>query len=471
MKNTSRKFIVLCLIISSYASAQTEGTLFFMNSLPQVVYVNPAFVPKYKISVGLPGSSIMTGFSNNGFKVKDFISKENGIVTANLNNLYSNLKDKNYITQSAQIDLLRVSLRVNSKLYLTYNSSIKIFNRLMLPKDIMGILVEGTTPFIGSSANAAPKIESLAWMEHAVGGAYSINDKLKIGARVKLLSGIVNATTKNSELKLAVDNDTYAITMSGSMDVRTSGIQNIDRAQFGNIFKNTGFGIDVGATYQLLKKLSLSASITDLGFIKWKNDTYGYTLDKATAKYTFKGIDLGEVFNGNSSYLNSVGDSIQKNFEPKEGVIGSYKSSTPTKIYAGGTYEIVKNFSAGVVLHSEMFRGRTSAGATLGVVKNFGKWFTLSGTYTMANNSYNNIGLGTSLNLSPFQFYLVGDNVLRMAFSGKEINNFVNSTKQFNIRAGLNIVFKWDKGEPKGSYNQNPETKKRNKKQAGLRSK
>ena len=451
--------------------AQNEGTLYFMNSLPQGVYLNPAFVPKYKVSIGLPGSSVFVSYTNNGFNYNDIAKQDGDVVTADLDKLYSSLKDKNYITQTGQVDALRLSVKVGPQLYLTYNSTVKIYSRQMLPKDLTGIFIKGNAPFIGSSATLAPEAEAFALVEHGLGGAFTVNKDLVIGVRAKWLKGIAGATTEKSTLNLTVDESNYALTVQGNLDLRTSGIQSVnsDDFDFGNDYKNflknNGFAVDLGATYRFLDRINVSLSVTDLGYIKWKNDTYSYTLDPDKAKYTFAGIDLNEAFNGNDEDLLGTIDSLEYYFEPEEKTIASYSTSIPTKIYLGGNFEIRRNFTAGIVVYSEIFRGRTSIGTTLGLTKNFGKRFTASGTYTISNNSYNNIGLGTSLNLPPFQLYLVGDNILRAAFSGKELNNFVNSTQVFNLRLGLNLVFGWDKGPDKlGGYRPSPSYKSKRKK-------
>ena len=450
-------------------SSQTEGTMYFMNSLPQTIYLNPAFVPKYKVSVGIPGSSIFINYSNSGFRYNDIIKKDGDAIIADLDKLYSNLKEKNYITQAAQVDAFRISLKVSPRIYLTYNSTAKIYNRQMLPKDLVGIFIKGNAPFIGSSATLAPEAESMALVEHALGGAYTVNKDLVIGARIKWYKGIVNGTTHTSTFNLTVDEANYALTLEGEMDVRTSGIHGGDDFDFENDYrnylKNNGFGIDLGATYRFFDRINVSLSITDLGYIKWTNDTYGYILDPDKARYTFSGIDLNEVLNGNDDYLSGVSDSLENYFKPEEKTIGSYSTTMPTKIYLGGNYEIRRNFTAGIVAYSEIFNGRTSIGTTLGLTKNFGKRFTASGTYTISNNSYNNIGLGTSLNLPPFQLYLVGDNILTAAFSGKELNKFINNTQVFNLRIGLNLVFGWDKSPDKlGGFQPSPGYKSKKKK-------
>src|SRR5690349_8564514 len=218
---------LLSFLFSFSVLAQNEGTLYFMNSLPQVTYVNPAFVPKYKVSIGLPGSSIMLSYANSGFSYDDFATKKDGVASADLDKLYANMKDKNYISQAVQVDLTRLSIKMGPRFYFTYNTSAKIYNRFMIPKDLTGIFIKGTTPFIGGTATLAPEAESMAFLEHAIGGAYTVNKDLVIGARVKWLKGVANATTESAQLNLSVDETNYALTVQGDMDVRTSGINNL----------------------------------------------------------------------------------------------------------------------------------------------------------------------------------------------------------------------------------------------------
>jgi hypothetical protein len=469
---------LLPFLFSFSVLAQNEGTLYFMNSLPQVAYVNPAFVPKYKVSIGLPGSSIMLSYANSGFSYNDFATNKDGVVSADLDKLYANMKDKNYISQAVQVDLTRLSIKMGPRFYFTYNSTAKVYNRFMLPKDLTGIFIKGTTPFIGGTATLAPEAESMAFLEHAIGGAYTVNKDLVIGARIKWLKGVANATTESAQLNLSVDETNYALTVRGDMDVRTSGINNLSDSDydFADNYKdyltNNGFAIDLGAAYRLMDRLNISLSVIDLGSIKWKNDTYGYSLDADQANYTFEGIDLDELVNGNEDYLSTVGDSLEAHFEPQEGDIAAYKTPIPTKIYLGANYEIRRNFTAGIVLYSEIFRGRMANGLTAAVSKHFGKRFSATGSYTISNNSYNNIGLGASLNLPPFQLYFVGDNILRAMVGGQEVNKFINSTQFFNLRVGLNFVFGWDKGPDKiAGNNPSPDFKNKQKKQAQLRSK
>ena len=132
----------------------------------------------------------------------------------------------------------------------------------------------------------------------------------------------------------------------------------------------------------------------------------------------------------------------------KESATGSYSTSLPARFYLSGNYELKNGFSVGTLFFGESYRDRFSTGMTAALNKNFGKWVSTSLTYTVSNRSYNNIGLGFSFNMQPIQIYFVGDNLLLAPVSlieNQNLNNFVNSAQLLTLRAGLNIVFGWDK--------------------------
>lgn len=452
LRKVAALIVGIVLVYQGYA--QTEATSYFMNSIPQVAIHNPAFVPNYKFSIGLPFSSMMMGYSNNGFSYNDLVTRQDGNVSADLNKLVKSLADKNYITTVGQMDLLRVGFKITPKLYMQFNATGKMYARFQLPKEVASLFVEGTAPLVGTSNNFSPEGEGLSYLESALSASYQLNEKLTIGARLKYLKGIVNATTDRSSMSIAV-NDNYEITASGDLSFKTSGINNFGDSNydFGNEWKNytknNGYGIDLGATYQLIDKLTVAASIIDLGRISWKNDLYSYSLDKATANYTFSGIDVEKIVNGDSDYLDSELDSLENKFELKEGTIGSYSTWLPGKMFISGNYELMKNLNVGAVLFTEKFQGRFSPGGSASLIKNFGKWVSTSVSYTISNRSFNNLGAGVSINLAPVQFYIVGDNMLRMPLSlavKQDLNSFVNSTQFFNVRFGMNIVWGRNKG-------------------------
>ncbi len=460
MKRRLPFLILLSLCVGQAAYAQTESTLYFMNSLPQVVEANPAIMPRYKLSIGLPGISSVAGvYTNNGFSYNDLTSKVNGVTNADLSKWTQGLAEKNYVAAAGQVDLLRFGYRVKPNLYLMFSSTVKGYNSTMIEKGLAMLLVDGTSSFVNSYTNTSPEEEAISFMQTAIGAAYQINPKFTIGGRFKYINGITNVTTESSSLIIEVG-DTYQITATGQATVRSSGISSLGKtgydasAHIGDYFSNSGLGVDLGATYKFVDRLTIGASITDLGYITWKNDTQLYSLDPAKAKYTFAGFDINKLLNNDKGYLDAQKDSIQARFTMKETPSGSYTTSLPTKFYLSGNYELTNNFSVGALFFGEKFGSRFSTGMTAAVNKNFGKIVSTSLTYTVSNRSYNNIGLGVSFNVQPVQLYFVGDNLLMAPVSlaaDQNLNSYLNSTQLLTLRAGLNIVFGWDKGSSRES--------------------
>src|SRR5258706_5533958 len=210
MKKVIQSFLMFGCVVN-VAMAQNEGTLTFMNSLPQVVNNNPAILPKYKLSIGLPGSSIAAFYSNNGFAYKDVYTHVADTVKADLPKLYSALKPNNYITQALQIDLLRFGLQINSRLYITFNSTAKVYNRLMIPKDLMSIFINGNSAFVGRTATLSPRAESVTFLETALGGSYKVDDKLMTDARISLFKRVTRGTSERAAMNWRL-HTTYVLT-------------------------------------------------------------------------------------------------------------------------------------------------------------------------------------------------------------------------------------------------------------------
>src|SRR5882757_1702711 len=144
MKNATFIFLLCAVLLPGALLGQNESTLYFMNSVPQAVDLNPSIQPRYKMTIGLPLiSSIGATYSNNGFTYNDMISKVDGVVKADLTKLTQSLAAENYITLAQQTDLLRFGLRLNPKMYLMVSSTARVYNRAMVEKGFASVLVDG----------------------------------------------------------------------------------------------------------------------------------------------------------------------------------------------------------------------------------------------------------------------------------------------------------------------------------------
>lgn len=465
-----RRFVVIVVLLMTfigYGHAQVETTAYLMNSLPQYVNANPAFTPKYKFSLGLPViSSFSVGYSNNGFTYNDLIKRENGKLIADLSNWAKQLPDKTYITSTFQTDLFRLGVRVNSKFYLTLNSTAKGYARTLIPKQLAALLVNGTSPYVGQSLSMSPELQINSYFENAAGLSMVVNDQLTVGGRLKILNGIISASTETSQFGLTLA-ENYQITATGNFKAKSSGLYNFTDSDFSfaeersNYFRNTGWGIDLGATYKVMDKLTVAASLVDMGRIRWRNNLYEYSLNNAS--YTFTGVDIDQLLDGNSDYMDAQFDSLKEEFDFQETVGNSFKTRLPGKMYMSGQLDVSRGFAVGALLYFEKYKKRTSSGLSFMMNKNFGRALSTSLSYTISNRSFNNLGAGISFNFAPIQIYLVGDNLLRMPLSlaaNQNLNSFLNNTQVFTLRGGINIVWGWTKDKSEASKNKKNVSKK-----------
>ena len=212
---------------------------------------------------------------------------------------------------------------------------------------------------------------------------------------------------------------------------------------------NVGVAVDIGAVYNLGDYFTLSASVVDIGYINWKQDVYNF-VSKGT--YDFEGIDLSTEFDVNDDrdledVADAMLDSIADIFKPLSQE-ESYMIMLPTKIYLGGTFNVCEKLNLGLLSRSQIYKGKIQQAFTISANTNLGNALITSVSYTMSNNSYNNMGVGLSLRGGPFQFYLVSDHI-PVTFNKFQFEDdgdvtsfpFPTDLKRINIRVGLNFVF------------------------------
>lgn len=439
------------MALASFGYAQVAGTQYFMNSLPQYVGNNPAFIPKYKFSLGLPGSMVDANYYNNGFTYNDFIENKDGRHVASLPRLSAAVPGKTYITANGQVDLFRLGIKIGNGSYLSLNSSVRGYSYSMIPKDAVALLADPNSIYEGRTVNISPRTDITSFWENSIGLAITPFNKVTLGARIKVLQGLTNANTIGAHASISTNTDDH-VTLAASMNARSSGMNTIkDKFRLSDYAGNNGFAFDLGVTFKPIEKLTVAASLVDIGAIKWRADLTQYTLDPSRATYTYTKADVDKILNDDDG-AGAIVDTLKAKFKPVEARGSAYSTMLPAKLLLSANYDFGKNFSVGTMMFAERMMGRVSTGFTVGANKHFGKIVSTTFSYTVSNRSYNNFGAGLSLNLTPLQFYIVGDNLLRLpvsAISHGNADEFVRSTQVFTLRAGVNIVWGWTSEAPK----------------------
>jgi hypothetical protein len=297
----------------------------------------------------------------------------------------------------------------------------------------------------------APELESIQYMEYAVGGSYVVDRFLTVGARVKVLNGLLNISSDQARLDLTTD-ENYHINVAGEGLIRTSGVTQFEdldlesTADVMALFGNSGLAIDLGATYKPMDRLTVGVSIIDLGSISWKRDLTNYVLNSSISNYTFRGFDIAEILNGNEESFGNSLDSLSNSIEFEEEEGERYSSFLPGKFFLSGSYKLNQTVTGNLLIMNEIYQKRWNTGISANIHKEFGRRMSMSLSYTAINRSANNLGMGLSFNLQPIQLYFVSDNMLSAPFSlltSGELNPYLRSVKNVNLRFGLNFVFGW----------------------------
>jgi len=196
---------------------------------------------------------------------------------------------------------------------------------------------------------------------------------------------------------------------------------------------NTGFGVDLGASYQYSDKLKLFVDIIDLGFIKWKYDTKNFKKD--TLNFSFTGVDIKDFLGTNdttaSQISQTLADSIN-NIVQLDEYSSSYKTPLYTQFYLGGEYQLSEKVTLSAIGHFEFIHSRFRPSATVGARFKLTHFLTAVANYSAYNNSYLNFGVGLAANLGPIQWYFASNNVVG-AFAPY-------LTKNAHFRTGINIL-------------------------------
>ncbi|MCK6692443.1 MAG: DUF5723 family protein, partial [Thermoanaerobaculia bacterium] len=261
------------------------------------------------------------------------------------------------------------------------------------------------------------------------------------------LSGISALQTdeKRNYLSVYTDPDIYQLSLQSDYAfyssrtisaIDTSGLGfELVQNQFKNGFSaNTGWAFDLGAQLNIGQKLTLAASIIDLGgSIKWKKNSNYF---QSKGDYEYNGVEIPgtDIINGTTdsldftAALDSLNDVLQFQKSAAE-----FSSELPTRIYVGGTLKLTQRWSVGAVLHHQYSERRSATSVGVNAQWSPLKWLSLGAMYSVNDQSAANLGFNLILKPGPVQLYLLSDNALNAVTP--------YSSSAVNFRFGGALVF------------------------------
>lgn len=439
-------FSTALFFILDKSFSQTELTLPFVESIHQSSYVNAASIPDHKLSIGLPViSSTSYDITNTGFAYNDVVNDQTKKYDPY--KALSAMKTENYMNIGNRTDLFSMRLKIRS-VYVTLNATENFNFKFSYPKDLFTLLLKGNGEQLNFDFTSLG-LNVTHNREYGLGITRE-GRKLIIGGRVKLLQGIANIYTRTNNLKFNTDtSNNNALTASAKGDIYTSmpldsiTNGNINITNYLNNWNNLGAGLDFALSYKFTPKWQLTFAVNNIGFINWNTDLRKYEMDGQAG---FDGADLFGGFVGGKDFrFKELTDSLTKAFNLKETKSEKYKTWLTPQFYALLNYHVFKNTSIGASLFMEAFVKVIPTG-TVAVQQKVSKVFSATLSYSAKFGQYNNLGLGLVFKPGPFDFYIVGDNILLPAYNyiadGFYVNRkMVGDLRTLNFRVGMNLVF------------------------------
>jgi len=438
--------LIIILFVPDILSGQQNQQLYQMHYLGESNFLNPAVQSECKIFIGLPIiSSFHFNYANSGFNYRQLV--ENTSDSTSQLQIDQRVRRLGLRTLIAtELHFTWLALGYNYKDYYFAFSIIEKNNiPITLSKDLFKLPWRGNTPFEGDNASSrGTAIYAMHYREYALGISKKTGYGNYYGIKGKLLFGKLNAASPKSNVSLYTHPTYFDLTLDGEVrmnistpvvieevDGRITDISYDESADIMQLIfnkKNWGIAFDAGFIRQVSEKVSVSGSVVDLGFIRWRsylNNLY------TSEEFMYEGIlvDTGNV-------MESIFDSI--NFEVNH---DPYFTMLPLKLYMGAEYSVTEKFALRGLTSAVVYRTKIVPALTLGLDYNPFGHFHLVGSYSLMYRAFNIAGLGFSVGRGPLQFYVISDNVAGMIWP--------LSARNLNLRFGLNLNFGCNQREDK----------------------
>jgi len=428
------RLIILFLLFTPLLKSQNSNVMYYMN-IPQNHLLNPALRPSNTFYLGLGITGIGIGINNNYFNFSDVImpGRSDSLITFlhpdfDVDSFLEKIKLRNFLIPQADIQLFGLGFNAGKDSYIFLDLIEKVNGNITLPGDLIRVGLKGNEEFVGKTMDlGALDADLIYFREAGAGFSAPLGKNVRLGVKAKVLFGIAGFSLDNKFLSITV-NDDYTHVFDAAVTANLSGPVNVyfntenkpdsisvdeDKLKSKDFYLNTrnaGVGIDIGAVFNITDRLSLSAAVTDLGFIRWKDMISNI---EAKSRFTFSGLSLKDVVNGTKTFdeltdemLDSLKNSLIVTDEKKP-----FSTYLVPCLNAGVSYNITKSLGVGVLSRTFFDNEEIRETVTFSANLNAGNAFSTSVSYTATGYSYDNFGAGLALKMGFLQFYVLADRI------------------------------------------------------------
>lgn len=299
---------------------------------------------------------------------------------------------------------------------------------------------------------------AIGFAQLAFGHSHQINEKLRVGAKVKLLFGAARADVKMRDLKADLSApDKWTVTGQATANVSMKGFtfkeseEEYNDPQRGTYRKVDdvdvdgaglgGFGLafDLGGVYKISNDWTVSAAVVDLGFISWTNNMQAVNRSQS---FTFNGFHDTSV---KSDHGNTVDDQTDKYGDQladfanltADGDKGGRSTGIGATVNLGCEYTLpaYRKLTFGLLSSTRISGFNTWTEGRLSANIAPLKW--LDGGVNFAVNSYT-ASMGWVINIHPKgqNFFIGMDHLL-----GKMSKEFIPLSSNASVCVGFNVAW------------------------------
>lgn len=444
------------MMLGEAAQAQYLRSSYFMEGTSARLQLNPGLQPtKGYFNMPIIGSFNMSA-SSNVLGTSDIIDlMDSGSDLYSNDKLFDRLKADNRLNVNLNTDILSFGW-YRGKGFWSVNVGLRADFGAALAKDMFsmmrtvnGFALEDVAGTNQSYSLSNQTLNMKAYAEIGLGYSRRITEKLTVGGRVKVLLGLARAemNINQFDLNLDVPNPQYAnyadyesrgelspsdwygshydysangnvITTlkGGGMTFDNDGmIDNFDLDAGDLGIAGSGFGIDLGASYKVWDNLTVSASILDLGFLKWKESETTVATVSGEAHETIDASNYDRYIGGD--FLSF------ERFDFEEG--SPEKVKTKTRLYStlllAGEYGLLNNkLSVGAMYTARFAEPKTLNELTFLATFRPKNWLNAAISYSPIQASGKSIGL--AVKLGPL---FVGTDYMFFGGNSKSVNGFL----------------------------------------------
>jgi len=467
----------LSITVFSFALMQTNAQIinFFKDNIYNLKY-NPATEITVQRHFSIPCvSNLNFQAGTNAFIYNDVVSLDNeGNKVIDPKGFFSKIPNSSYgeVFCNMNMEVLGFGKKISPRTYFMYSTRLQMENTLFIPKGLFQFATDGNLAHINEELTISPLLSALSYLDNSIGLQYKFSSRLTIGFRGKLLLGMLNANIRESTFTLMTD-DEWNLHLKGSALLNVnfpkkliSTVPTPDGKYFIEDMKNMfhlkklklgtmlgaltsswGGGFDVGLDMKLTDNLGVKTSIIDVGWIKWNRNrkgTINYRVDinpnhplYKDGELVFTGITDITTIKWGVNTIDSFYNQVIKELVLDSALLisevksGSYVTMTNPKFFLEGYYNLWKIHKFSALLRMDFIEERVLTAFTLGYNLNIKKLIDIAFSYSLSKGSYNNIGLGVSLNLgNRLHLYAAADNM-------PTLFNLYNQAANVNVHTGL----------------------------------